>query len=113
MSLAADDLADLLDAYNQSDQVVECPCTEVSGPLTFDIGSLAQARLGRAAENGSSGSGATFSRYRIWAETIRGALIGVLEEEQTDLAETAKANLIRTINSLGAFCAIQENVSNG
>lgn len=64
-------------------------------------------RLGRAALNQISEGDATFSRYAIWANTVRDNIlraISLLENQDTD---DAYRHLVRAANSLSAFAEIR------
>jgi hypothetical protein len=64
-------------------------------------------RLSRAALNQISEGEATFSRYAIWANTVRDNIlraISLLENQDTD---EAYCHLVRAANSLSAFAEIQ------
>ncbi|MET0084821.1 MAG: hypothetical protein ABW079_17600 [Sedimenticola sp.] len=62
-------------------------------------------RLQRAAGNQLDQGAAMFSRYGIWANTIRGHLAAVLEVEE--LTEENRNKLTAVHNSLSAFIEIQ------
>mgnify|MGYP006916427298 FL=1 len=72
-------------------------------------------RLMRAAGNqvdqcAEPGRGsAMFSRYAIWAATLQGVLkIILVNMEQGSLSDSDKKHLIKVINSLSAFCEVQQ-----
>jgi len=72
-------------------------------------------RLMRAASNQAvqctepGGGSAMFSRYAIWAATLQGVLKGILfNMEQGSLSDSDRKNLIKVVNSLSAFCEVQQ-----
>ena len=101
----------IFERYNETDRVVPIDAKQVADPLPFDLSFMASGRLARASMNQSEGGDATISRYQIWAETIRGILLSSLEEIESGRPdEDTVRNLRRAINSLGAFCTIQDEV---
>ncbi len=64
-------------------------------------------RLARAALNQADEGGATFSRYAIWANTVRDNLREASDKIRTQNYEEAERFLRRSINALSAFSEIQ------
>ena len=65
------------------------------------------ARLRRAALNQISSGDAVFSRYAIWANTLRDNVRQAMDLQEQGRYNEAKRLLIRTVNSLSAFAEIQ------
>ena len=65
------------------------------------------ARLERSAQNQCIESNSMFSRYGIWANTMRGNLIDALNDLEGQDSETAVRRITECINSLSAFAEIQ------
>ena len=64
-------------------------------------------RLRRAALNQISAGDAVFSRYAIWANTVRDNVRQAMDLQEQGRHEDARRFLFRTINSLSAFAEIQ------
>lgn len=64
-------------------------------------------RLARAALNQTDEGGATFSRYAIWANTVRDNLREASENVRAHNYEEAERFIRRSINALSAFSEIQ------
>ncbi len=64
-------------------------------------------RLGRAALNQIAEGDATFSRYAIWANTVRDNILQAIHLLQDVDADEANRHLVRAANSLSAFVEIQ------
>ena len=64
-------------------------------------------RLARAALNQANEGDATFSRYAIWANTVRDNLREASKKIRTENYEEAEGFLRRSINALSAFSEIQ------
>lgn len=64
-------------------------------------------RLSRAAMNQLDGGQATFSRYAIWANTVRDNVRFAIDLMGEGKQDQASSYLIRSINSLSAFAEIQ------
>ena len=64
-------------------------------------------RLSRAALNQISEGAATFSRYAIWANTVRDNVIHAIRLLNNKDIDEGKRFLIRAANSLSAFTEIQ------
>ncbi len=91
----------IIESFDREDKVVLSEAYSDGGidPLS--------PRLGRAALNQISEGDATFSRYAIWANTVRDNIlraISLLEIRDTD---EAYRHLVRAANSLSAFTEIQ------
>ena len=65
-------------------------------------------RLHRAALNQIGNGVSTFSRYAIWANTVRDNIREAIEEMKQGNVANAEHLLIRAANSLSAFSDIQE-----
>ena len=63
-------------------------------------------RLERAASNQVSEGSSMFSRYGIWANTVRDNLVEALADIDNDSSDSSK-KITRCINSLSAFAEIQ------
>lgn len=94
--------------FDSDEEIVECVHLEVGGELQRDGEREILPRLLRAAINQSCSDPAAFTCYRIWAETLRGCLIGILNRADATLDIGQRRNLTRVVNSLGAFCQIQD-----
>jgi hypothetical protein len=91
----------IIESFDREDKVVLSEAYSDGGtdPLS--------PRLGRAVLNQISEGDATFSRYAIWANTVRDNIIraiSLLENQDTD---EAYRHLVRAVNSLSAFTEIQ------
>ena len=64
-------------------------------------------RLKRAAMNQESNGDAVFSRYAIWANTVRDNLISALEHSSQNNHSESNRLIRRSVNSLSAFAEIQ------
>lgn len=64
-------------------------------------------RLERAAVNQVIEDSPTVSRYAIWANTVRDNILEALRLQQSGDDDGARALLVRAVNSLSAFGAIQ------
>jgi len=65
-------------------------------------------RLDRAVLNQmSNNDDAVFSRYAIWASTIKNNIVEAIQLIDGDMDEEAKIHLIRAPNGLSAFSDIQ------
>ena len=103
-----EELAAITTRFDECKRALPCECMEVQGALPLNLSFMTQTRLLRAAADQVAGDPATLSRYRIWAETLRGAVISAAEELAGGTAsEDTRSNLVRVANSLAAFCEIQ------
>lgn len=101
-------LENLIRHFTSDEHVVPLGEHEAAGtPLPDSL--MLQPRLERAAMNQVTGGDATLSRYAIWAETVRGIVLSALD--QAEEGSDTKLNLHRAANSLGAFVAIQQQLS--
>lgn len=101
-------IAKVILSLSDSEQLGHCECTEVPASLAFDsASSVVWARLLRAAESQQSPDSTGLLRYRIWAETLRGALMSVIEDLDSRPDENTRRNVVSVANSLAAFCEIQ------
>jgi len=91
-------LYETIEKYTSEDALIHPP-TEVDSDNLFSSGIL-QGRLQRAATDEAIGDSAQFSRYFIWASTIRGILTRAIE------GSTLKQELVQAVNSLACFCEI-------
>jgi hypothetical protein len=70
-------------------------------------------RLHRAASNDLEGGEATWSRYAIWANTVRDNIVeGIAAQNEGDLRK-ANHHLVRAANSLAAFADLQSALHEG
>ncbi|MBX3743648.1 MAG: hypothetical protein KF712_21865 [Akkermansiaceae bacterium] len=112
-AFSSDEIAPLIAFFDRYDTVVPYQGSEVTVPIKFSTEDLSlNARLLRGAENHAFAEEAFSSRYRIWAETLRGILLSV----EGDLAagkvsNATSANLIRSLNSVAAFCEVLRAVA--
>ena len=102
-------LESLVRRFDSIEHVVPFHEHEVRGSLSLESSIMLQPRLERAAMNQITDGEATLSRYAIWAETVRGIVLDALEQMDGD--SDTKRNLTRAANSLGAFIAIQQQLS--
>lgn len=103
-----DELAAITSRFDEIERALPCRCMEVSVPIPLEGTFMTQTRLLRGVEDQVSGDPATLSRYAIWAETLRGAVIHAAEEvAQGRASEDTRRILVRVANSLAAFCEIQ------
>lgn len=109
------------DAYSEIEEIVKKfnSDREIIPSDTYQYDGIEgiSPRLIRAAGNHVSacnepGKGvAMFSRYGIWAGTIRGVLKELLVHmEDKSISATDEKNLIKVINSLSAFCEVQKHL---
>ena len=64
-------------------------------------------RFARAALDQISNQEATFSRYAIWANTVRDNIVEALDLIESGKTDEAKSLLIRAANSMSAFSDVQ------
>lgn len=64
-------------------------------------------RFARAVSNQMESGDATFSRYAIWANTVRDNITEAMELMEAAETEEARRLMIRAANSLSAFADIQ------
>ena len=102
-------LENLIRHFDSVERVIPLQEYEVRGSLSLESSIMLQPRLERAAMNQLTDGDATLSRYAIWAETVRGIVLDALEQMDGD--SDTKRNLTRAANSLGAFAAIQQQLS--
>ncbi len=94
--------------FDDSEQVRPFCCLEVKRPTEFEISQIScQSRLVRAARTQVYSGEAMFSRYLIWAETLRGGLMSVVEDLDRSPDENTRRNVVLVSNSLATFCEIQ------
>ena len=102
------EIAAITESFDDSERVRPCHCREVTEPLPYERGlHSCQGRLQRAAEDQAFSDEAMFSRYQIWAETLRRALMSVIEDLDSRPDENTRRSVVLVANSLGAFCEIQ------
>ena len=102
-------LESLIRHFNSDERVVPLRDNEVGESLSLESSIMLHPRLERAAMNQLTDGDATLSRYAIWAETLRGIVLNALEQAEGD--SDTERNLMRAANSLGAFIAIQQQLS--
>jgi hypothetical protein len=102
-------IAAITESFDDTARVQPCQCLEVAEPLDYQHSlHVCQGRLHRAAFDQIFSDEAMFSRYRIWAETLRGALMAVIEDLDGGRPdENTRRNVVLVANSLAAFCEIQ------
>ena len=78
--LTLDEIEAVIQRFRDCQTVVPCLLLEVDDLVPFRDATLVFDRLVRAAGNEKEGSAEiALSRYRIWAETLRGVLLNVVE----------------------------------
>lgn len=103
-----DEIEAITESFDESGRVLPCQCWEVQGPLPAKDNVMTQTRLLRAAADQCCSDASTLSRYQIWAETLRGALMSVIDDvDRGQSDEHTRRNLVRVTNSIAAFCEIQ------
>jgi len=103
--LTLDEIEAVIQRFRDCQTVVPCLLQEVDDLVPFRDATLVFDRLVRAAGNEKEGSAEiALSRYRIWAETLRGVLLNVVEGGSSP-ADSRKA-LVYAVNSLSAFCEL-------
>ena len=77
------------------------------GGDSLDIGRL-RSRLMRGAGNVAHGDPAMFSRYGIWANTLKDLVLRALRDVERDAPDGETVQRLQLVaNSLSAFCDIQ------
>jgi hypothetical protein len=98
-------IRETLERFDDDRKVRELNAYEVAGA---DQDGPLKSRLERAATNQMEGGMATFSRYAIWAETVRGILLSAeADVTEGNLTDDTLRKLRRCINTLAAFSEIQ------
>jgi hypothetical protein len=92
---------EIIDRFSQN-MLVNSPLA----PMDGGIDGLWE-RFHRALMNQMSGGEATFSRYAIWANTVRDNILEGLKLAKDGQLEEAEYHLVRAANSLAAFCEVQ------
>lgn len=88
-------------------RVYDSPNIEISS--AYEDGGLDPLwpRLQRAAINQSENGLATFSRYGIWANTVRDNILDAITLLESGRIHDAKPLLVRSANAMSAFSEIQ------
>jgi len=93
---------------NQIIEVFDCEDEVILSKAYADGGTEGLfGRLGRAALDRISEDDATFSRYGIWANTVRDNILCAMKLLDNRDIHGAKRILVRAVNSLSAFSEIQ------
>ena len=101
-------LQELIESYSQDRRLL--PFSALNEPQSSESPQMMQARLERAALNQASGGDATLSRYRIWAETVRGVIVKTIGEIESSSIDLPIEELVMTANSIACFCEIQDRL---
>lgn len=99
--LTFDEVEAVTQRFARSERIVPCSSPEPCEPPSFD--GLFD-RLARAAGNEDENSVEGMFRYLLWARSLRGLIISVVEDDLK--GDDAKQALIHAANSLGAFSEI-------
>ena len=101
-------LNDIVEKYDTDGEIISSEICSYND-IEYLFPRLKRAALNHVIECDNPGMGAAmFSRYRIWADTIRGVLEELMDQTEGDTTRSIdKKNLIKVVNSLSAFCEIQ------
>lgn len=91
----------IIQVFDREDEIVLSEAYSDGGPEGLS------PRLSRAAFNQIGQGDATFSRYAIWANTVRDNILWAIHLLETQDTEGANRHLVRAANSLSAFAEIQ------
>lgn len=94
-------LNQIIEAFDREDEIVLSEAYADGGTEGLS------PRLSRAALNQISEGDATFSRYAIWANTVRDNILHAIRLLENQDIDEAKRFIVRAANSLSAFTEIQ------
>lgn len=92
---------DIIRVFDREDEIIRSRAYSDGGTEGLS------PRLSRAALNQIAEGAATFSRYAIWANTVRDNIIQALHLLENRDSDEANRHLVRAANSLSAFTEIQ------
>ena len=91
----------IIEVFDREDKIVSSEAYAAGGTEGLS------PRLSRAALNQIDEGDATFSRYAIWAITVRDNILHAIRLVENQDIDEAKRFIIRAANSLSAFTEIQ------